>query len=195
MSLSYWTWFDIEDGWDYVYLEASTDGEHWQILKTPSGTSADPQGNSYGWGYTGASGGGSFPTWVQETLDLSQFAGQMLTLRFEYITDSSVTGEGFVLDDITIPEIAYVTDFEAEDEDWKAEGFARVQNSLPQTYKLALISVGDTVTVRNIPLTPDITADIPFTIGNGVDNVVLVISGTTRCTRQLAPYRFSVGKP
>ena len=195
LSLSYWTWFDIEDGWDYVYLEASTDGEHWQILKKPSGTSADPQGNSYGWGYTGASGGGSFPTWVQETLDLSQFAGQMLTLRFEYITDSSVTGEGFVLDDITIPEIAYVTDFEAEDEDWKAEGFARVQNSLPQTYKLALISVGDTVTVRNITLTPDITADIPFTIGNGVDNVVLVISGTTRCTRQLAPYRFSVGKP
>ena len=195
LSLSYLTWFDIENGWDYVYLEASTDGEHWQVLKTPSGTSADPQGNSYGWGYTGASGGGSSPIWVQETVDLSQFAGQMLTLRFEYITDSNVTGEGFLLDDITIPEITYGTDFEADDGGWKADGFARVQNILPQTYGLALISVGDTITVQDINLNPDVTADIPFTIGNVVDNVVLVVSGTTRFTRQLAPYRFSVGKP
>jgi immune inhibitor A len=195
LSLSYWTWFDIENGWDYVYLEASTDGEHWQILKTPSGTFADPQGNSYGWGYTGASGAGSSPAWVQETVDLSQFAGQILTLRFEYITDSNVTGEGFVLDDITIPEIAYNADFEVDNGGWKADGFARIQNILPQTYKLALISVGDTVRVQNLTLKPDVTADIPFTIGNDVDNVVLVVSGTSRFTRQLAPYRFSVGNP
>jgi hypothetical protein len=55
--------------------------------------------------------------------------------------------------------------------------------------------MGDTTTVRNITLEPDITADIPFTISNDVDNVVLVVSGATRFTRQLAPYRFSVIKP
>jgi hypothetical protein len=66
---------------------------------------------------------------------------------------------------------------------------------LPQSYGLALISIGDITTVQNITLKPDITADIPFTIGDGVDNVVLVVSGTTRFTRQIAPYRFRVSKP
>ena len=195
ITLSYWTWFDIEKGWDYAYLEASTDGEHWQILKTPSGTSSDPQGNSYGWGYTGTSGAGSYPTWVHETVDLSPFSGQMLSLRFEYITDANITGEGFLLDDIAIPEIDYSTDFESDDGGWQAAGFARVQNILPQTYKLALISKGVATSIQNITLNADTSADIPFTLGNGLDDVVLVVSGTTRFTRQLAPYRFSVSKP
>jgi hypothetical protein len=195
VSLSYWTWYDIENGWDYVYLEASTDGENWQILNTPSGTSDNPQGSSYGWGYTGASGGGTSPVWIQETVDLSQFAGTNLNIRFEYVTDSNVTGEGFLLDDLSIPVIGYSTDFESNTTDWQAVGWARIQNVLPQSYGLALISVGDTTSVQNITLNPDVTADIPFTIGDGVDNVVLVVSGTTRFTRQLAPYRFSVSKP
>ncbi len=195
LSFSYWTWYDIENGWDYVYLEASTDGVNWHILTTPSGTSSNPQGMSYGWGYTGASGGGSFPVWVHETVDLSRFAGQHISLRFEYVTDSNVTGEGFLLDDLSIPEIGYTTDFETDTGGWQPEGWARIQNVLPQTYALAFISMGDTTTVQNITLQPNITADIPFTIGDGADNVVLVVSGTTRFTRQLAPYRYSVIKP
>ena len=55
--------------------------------------------------------------------------------------------------------------------------------------------MGDTITVQNITLQPNVSADIPFTIGDGIDDVVLVVSGTTRFTRQLAPYRFSVTKP
>ena len=195
LSLNYWTWYEVESGWDYVYLEASTDGVNWQILTTPSGTSANPQGNNYGWGYTGLSGGRSVPTWIQDTVDISQFAGRNLTLRFEYITDANVTGEGFLLDDISIPEIGYTTDFETDNAGWQADGWARIQNILPQNYDLALISMGDTTSVQYLTLNPDITADIPFTIGSGVDNVVLVVSGTTRFTRQLAPYRFYVSQP
>ncbi len=195
LSLSYWTWFDIENGWDYVYLEASTDGVNWIILNTPSGANYDPQGNSYGWAYTGASGGGSSPTWIQETVDLSQYAGRTLTLRFEYVTDANVTGEGFLLDDISIPQIGYSTDFETDAAGWQGNGWVRIQNVLPQSYELALISVGDSTSVQYITLNPDVTADIPFTLGNGVDNVVLVVTGTTRFTRQLAPYRLSVINP
>jgi immune inhibitor A len=195
ISLSYWTWYDIENGWDYVYLEASTDGVNWQTLRTPSGTSDNPEGSNYGWGYTGSSGAGTFPIWIKETVDLTKFAGTNLTLRFEYVTDSNVTGEGFLLDDVSIPEIGYFTDFESDSAGWQAAGWARIQNVLPQSYGLALISVGNTTTVQDITLNPDITADIPFTIGDGVNNVVLVVSGTTRYTRQLATYRFSVSKP
>jgi immune inhibitor A len=195
VSLSYWTWYDIERGWDYVYLEASTDGENWQILQTPSGTSADPQGNNYGWGYTGNSGRGKSPVWIQETIDLSRFAGNTLTLRFEYITDSNVTGEGFLLDDLSIPEIGYSTDFETDNGGWQAEGWARIENILPQNYVLALISFGDRTTVQDITLGPNLSVDIPFTIGDGVDNVVLVVAGVTRYTRQLARYSYSVSAP
>ena len=195
ISLSYWTWYDIETGWDYVYFEASTDGVNWQILNTPSGTSDNPHGTSYGWGYTGASGEGFSPSWIQETVDLSKFAGTNIVLRFEYITDSNVTGEGFMLDDIAIPAIGYSTDFESDAAGWLAAGWVRIQNLLPQSYVLALITLGNTTNVQDINLNPDVTADIPFKIGNGVDNVVLVVSGTTRYTRQLAPYRFSVSQP
>jgi hypothetical protein len=195
LSLNYWTWYDIEKDWDYVYLEASTDGEYWQILNTPSGTSENPQGNNYGWAYTGASGGDSKPVWIHETVNISQFAGQKLSLRFEYVTDSNVTGEGFLLDDLSIPEIGYSTDFETDNSGWQADGWVRIQNILPQTYGLALISTGDDTRIKYITIDPDITADIPITIGSGVDDVTLVVSGTTRFTRQLAPYRISMSQP
>jgi immune inhibitor A len=195
LTLNYWTWYDIESGWDYAYLEASTDGENWQILSTPSGTDADPQGTNYGWGYTGSSGGRFTPVWINETVDLSQFVGQNLTLRFEYITDSNVTGEGFLLDDISIPEIGYSTHFETDSAGWQAEGWARIQNILPQTYRLALVSEGNGTQVQYITLQPDMSVDIPFTLGDGLDGITLVVAGTTRFTRQLAPYRISVIQP
>ncbi len=195
LTLTYWTWYDIEEGWDYVYLEASTDGENWEILTTPSGTGIDPQGSNYGWGYTGISGGISTPAWIFESVDISQFVGQNLFLRFEYITDSNMTGEGFLLDDLSIPEIGFSTDFETDVAGWQANGWAHIQNVLPQSYKLALISEGDVTNIESITIDPDVTADIPFTIGDAVDKVVLVVTGTTRFTRQLAPYRFNISQP
>ena len=195
LTMNYWNWYALEDGWDYVYLEASTDGENWDILTTPSGTDKNPEGNNFGWGYTGMSGGGNSPRWIQESLDLSKYAGQKLTLRFEYITDGNVTGEGYLLDDVSIPQIGYATDFESDNGGWLAEGWARIQNILPQDYRLALISFSDTTSVQYVTLNPDLAADIPFTIGKGVDSVVLAVSGTTRFTRQMAPYRFTVTQP
>jgi immune inhibitor A len=196
LALTYWTWYDIEEDWDYLYVIASIDGEHWDMLNTPSGTADDPIGNNYGWGYTGMSGGGSSPIWIQESVDLSQYAGRTVQLRFEYVTDASVTGEGFLLDDVAVPAIGYSTDFEIDDGGWEAAGWVRMQNILPQTYRLALITSGrSSTTVQYIPMNPDVTADIPFTVGGDVSNVVLVVTGTTRFTRQMAPYSFWVNIP
>ncbi len=188
LTLTYWTWYDIEENWDYVYLLASADGENWEILTTPSGTDDDPTGNSYGWGYTGLSGGE--PRWIQEMVDLSRFSGEQILLRFEYITDAAVNGEGLLLDDVEIPEIRYATDFENDDGGWQAEGFVRIQNVLPQTFRLALIERGAETTVQHIQLSSGNTADIPIRIGSGVNDLVLVVAGTTRHTRQPATYQF-----
>lgn len=57
VHMNYWTWYDIEKDYDYVYVEASTDGQHWNFLTTPSGTDSNPNGASFGWAYTGQSNG------------------------------------------------------------------------------------------------------------------------------------------
>jgi len=186
-SMSFRTWYDLEQDYDYLYLEASTDGETWQILTTPLGTNLDPSGNSFGWAYNGSTTG-----WRQENIDLSQFSGQKVYLRFEYVTDAAVNGEGFMLDDVSVDSIGYFSDFETDDGGWQPDGFVRIQNSLPQTFRLALILKGKTTSVEIITLNPDQSADIPVHIGGDVTEAVLVVTGTTRYTRQLASYQFDI---
>ncbi len=185
IELNFRTWYDIETDWDYVYVLVSEDNETWEIIKTPSGTDTDPSGNSYGWGYTGVTG-----DWVEESVDLSQYAGKKISIRFEYVTDAAVNGEGFLLDDVSVDAAGYQSDFEADNGGWVAEGFVRVQNVLPQTFKLALILTNDS-SVRILPLNADQTAEIPLSLAAG-DKAYLVVSGTTRFTRELATYQIEI---
>ncbi len=193
ITFSYWTWYDIEKGYDYLYLEASTDGRHWSILKTPSCFNNDVSGNAYGCGYTGRSGGGDQTSrWINETVDLSQYAGQKVQLRFEYITDEALNGEGLLLDDVSIPAVNYSSDFETDDGGWVANGFARVENALPQTFRLSLIlKTSSGTTVRYVPVSADETADIPLSLNPG-DSAVLIVTGTQRFTRLPAAYTIQV---
>jgi hypothetical protein len=186
IQFSYWTWYDIEKDWDYLHLAASTDGQTWQLLKTPSGTDDDPSGSSYGWSYTGQTNG-----WIQEEVDLSQFAGQKVQLRFEYITDAMLNDDGFLLDDVSVDAINYTSDFETDDGGWQADGFARVENVLPQTYGLSLIVKGANTTVTRIPLNADQTASIPFSLKEG-EEAILIVTGTTRFTTHGAAYQIEI---
>ena len=192
IEFSYWTWYDLEKGYDYLYLEASTDGQRWAILNTPSCTSQDTSGNSYGCAYTSMSGGGETARWINETVDLSRYAGQTVQLRFEYVTDEGLNGEGLLLDDLSIPAAGYAADFEASDGGWQPDGFVRIENSLPQTFRLSLI-VQDlgTTTVRSIPLDANQTATFPISLGPG-GSAVLVVTGTQRFTRLPAGYSLEV---
>jgi immune inhibitor A len=192
IELSYWTWYDIEDGWDYLYLEASTDGQGWQIIKTPSCSDKDLSGNAFGCGYTGKSGGGSQSSWIQESVDLSSYAGKKIKLKFEYVTDAALNGEGLLLDDLAVKAVNYTEDFEAGQDEWRPEGFARIQNVLPQTFRLALIVSADQgTTVQYIDVRDDQTATIPVSLGSG-ESAVLVVTGTQRFTRLPAGYSVEV---
>ncbi len=186
IELTYQMWYDLEKDYDYLHLEVSEDGEYWQIVQTPSGTGQDITGSSYGWGYNDKTN-----LWVQEKIDLSQYAGKKIFVRFEYITDLAVNGEGFLLDDVRVDAIQYQTDFETDDGGWVASGFVRVENALPQTYRLALITEGVTTTVENIILNEDQTVEIPISLNNG-ERAVLVVTGTTRFTRSPAAYQIEV---
>jgi len=185
IELTFQTWYDIETDWDYVYVEVSENGETWEILTTPSGTGTDPSGNSYGWGYTDVTGG-----WIEETVDLSDYAGKKVQIRFEYITDAAVNGEGFMVDDVRVDAAGYSSDFEADNGGWVADGFVRVQNILPQTFRLALIQTGDS-SVTMIPVSADQAAEIPVSLKAG-ETAYLVVSGTTRFTREPASYQIEI---
>jgi hypothetical protein len=187
VNLSYWTWYDIEQHWDYAYVLASLDGQRWDILTTPSGTDRNPTGNSYGWGYTGVSSRGR---WIEEQVDLSPYAGSTILVRFEYVTDGAVFGEGMLIDDLSIPALGYSSDFERDDGGWEAQGFVWVRNELPQGFRLALVRYGDRTEVEPIGLDSDNQAEIQLDLRAG-EEAVLVVIGTTRFTRQPASYSLS----
>lgn len=187
LTLEYWVWYDIEKDYDYVYLVASEDGNRWQILNTPLGTNSDPSGNNYGWAYNGKSNG-----WVKEIVDLSRFAGKQIYLGFEYVTDAAVNGEGFLLDDISIPEIGYFDDFEQGGGSWETHGFVRIQNLLPQTFRVSLIELGEVSTVESRKVNPGQFISIPINWHHSTEQFILAVSGTTRFTHQSALYQFRI---
>ena len=187
VEMTYQTWYDLENDYDYVFVSASTDGMDWQLLNSTTCTFDNPSGNSYGCGLNGQSN-----SWQEEQVDLSKFAGQEVTVRFDYVTDAAVNGLGMVIDDVRIDALDYFTDFESDDGGWEGEGFVRIQNVLPQTFQLSLITYGAEILVDRIELDPDNRASIDLDIGRDVDSVVLVVSGTTPFTRQRADYQITI---
>ena len=188
IEMTYQTWYDLEEDYDYVFVSATTDMNNWQILNTTSCTSENPSGNSYGCGLNGASGG-----WQLETVDLTPFAGKIVTIRFDYVTDAAVNGDGLVIDDIRVDAIDYFTDFEQDAGGWTGEGFVRINNALPQSFRVNMVTFGDQVNVYPVELDQDNRAMIKISIDEGVESIVLVVSGTTPYTRQRANYQLEIG--
>ena len=187
-TLEFWTWFSIEDGWDYAYVEVSVDdGATWTILEGTHTTSENPLGNSYGHGYTGLSTG-----WERERIDLSPYVGGKLLLRFEYITDDSVYRDGFVIDDLAVPELGFLDDAE-EDMGWQARGFVRIDNELPQEYLVQVVELeadGDNL-VRQAEVDENGNGRILIQgFGERLSNAVIIVSPVTPHTHQ--PARFTL---
>jgi immune inhibitor A len=192
-TLEFWMWYDLEEDWDYAYVEISTDGgETWEILTTPSGTSTNPNGNSFGWAYTGRSGGGKTAEWIQEQVDLSKYAGQEVLIRFEHITDLAVNRPGFVVDDVAVPEIGYFSDFEEGEDGWEPAGFIRHANVLPQRWVVQLILFGPETTVQRLELNEDQAGEWVIPLDRRTDQAVIAISGLAPVTTELGSYGYEV---
>lgn len=130
-TLDFWTWYDIEELWDYGFVQVSTDGgATWTSLYSQRMTyDHDPSAMETIIanlpGYTGSSGG-----WVHETFDLSAYAGQQILLQFRYMTDWGVTMAGFMIDDIRITadgQVLFFDDVETLAPGWTANIWTRYQ--------------------------------------------------------------------
>ncbi|MCA9939733.1 MAG: immune inhibitor A [Anaerolineales bacterium] len=193
-TLNFWSWYDIESGWDYAYVVVSRDdGQTWQPLSTIYTTEANPQGNSYGPALTGISGTGSTPTWVEQSADLTPYVGQSILLRFEYVTDQAVHLAGLALDDISISELGFFDDAESDAGGWQAAGFARHSDVLPQSFLLQLILLSDDA-VRVQPLALDDRQQGTWTLPLDAQfhHAVLVVSGSTPVTTMPSSYAYEL---
>lgn len=104
--LTFWTAWDIEQGWDGGVVELSNnDGATWTRL-TPIG--GYPGTISNGGTLCGiAQGSGAFTgrnqlAFSQREMNLGAHRGQTVRLRWLYRTDSAQTGEGWFVDDIAV---------------------------------------------------------------------------------------------
>ena len=108
-TVNFWTWYFIEEGWDYGFVEALV-GSDWVTVPltdvatgTVVTTDDDPQGNNTeGNGLTGTSGGAYFvdePVYIN--LEATLPAGAT-DVRFRYSTDAAYLDTGWFVDDVTV---------------------------------------------------------------------------------------------
>ncbi|MCH8186012.1 MAG: immune inhibitor A [Chloroflexi bacterium] len=189
-TLRFWTWFRLEEDWDYTYVEASADGgATWTLLEGELTTAENPTGNSFGHGLTGATDG-----WVEETMDLTPYVGGKVLIRFEQVTDDTVYLDGFVLDDISIPELGFSDDAEGPG-GWVARGFERIDNVLIQSYLVQVIELAadGTATVRSMDLDGRNEGQVTLRgFGSDLDHAVVVVSPVAENTHRPARYSLSI---
>lgn len=81
-SLSFWTKYNIEQNWDFMYLEISTNGTNWTSLAT----------------FTGVQN-----TWIEKSYSLNNYLNKSnVFIRFRFKSDIMVNKDGMYIDDFKI---------------------------------------------------------------------------------------------
>lgn len=127
-ELSFWTWYEIEDNWDFGFVQVSTDGGATWVSLPIEGTTVDAVPDAMESivanlpGFTGSSDG-----WVYKTFDLADYLGQTIELQFRYMTDWGTTFAGYYLDDISVTgngAALFFDDAETLDSAWSVDGWS-----------------------------------------------------------------------
>ena len=126
-TLTFWTWYEIEEEWDYGFVEVSEDGGNswYPIAGSITRYSVNPNGST-AWAnslvggqadtdtaITGNSGG-----WVEATFDLP--AANVL-VRFSYYTDEASLEAGWFIDDVSVD--GFSDGFEGGSSNWTLGGW------------------------------------------------------------------------
>jgi hypothetical protein len=193
-SLDYQVWYQIEQGWDYGYVQVSTDqGRTWEIQATLDTSPENPIGNGFGPGYTGDSVG-----WLNESLDLTPYAGQQIQVRFQYVTDDAISGAGLCLRNISSPDESGpdgsgpVTGLAAEDTGWQSSGFVLTNNRVQQDYLVQIIQINQENLVSTMQLDQSNLGEMVIDSPHPPGRLVVAVSAIAPRTLQPAPYTLTV---
>lgn len=99
-TVSFFAKWEIENNFDYVQLEVSTDGGNSWIPQCGKFTNEGSNANSQPTGeplYDGVQN-----DWVLEDISLSDYLGESILLRFHLATDAAVNADGFYFDDLKV---------------------------------------------------------------------------------------------
>jgi hypothetical protein len=107
-SFDFWTWYFIEEGWDFGFVEAMVGGD-WVTIPlfddsaNEITTNDDPHGNNTeGNGLTGTSGGAYFVDEPQYIHLNGTVPAGATALRFRYSTDAAYLDTGWFVDDVMV---------------------------------------------------------------------------------------------
>ncbi|WSQ71807.1 immune inhibitor A [Streptomyces xinghaiensis] len=132
-SLQLKGWWDIEQDYDYLYAEVSTDGgANWKPLDGTANGKAIPRDGGDEPALHGASG-----EYQDLVYPLDAYAGQKIDLRFRYQTDGGLAMMGFAADAISVTadgETLFTDNAEDGDNGWTADGFKRIGESFTNEY-------------------------------------------------------------
>ncbi|QIK74360.1 M14 family metallopeptidase [Nocardioides piscis] len=150
-TLDFWTSYDTEIDWDYVFVEARTpDGTDWTTLPDLNGHTSQATGLSCSSGWrelhpqldyyqtldeatetctpTGKADGdwhaasGNSAGWQEWSVDLSEWAGGPVEVSISYASDWGTQNLGAFIDDVTLPD-GTSTSFEGGELDgWTVSG-------------------------------------------------------------------------
>jgi hypothetical protein len=189
-TLNYAVFHEIETGYDFAYLTVSTDsGQTWQGREAENMQGLDEADDPSDSAFTERFYTGRSLDWVEETADLTPYAGQIIQIRFEYVTDPILTFGGLALDKISIPEIGFYDGAEG-DGGWMAEGFVPATGYGPQQWHVQLITfVAGAPVVQHLLINEDNTATIEFSLDtSGGGRPFLIIAATAPMTLEPAYY-------
>jgi hypothetical protein len=136
-ELSFWTSYDTEPAWDFLFVEAHAVGsDQWTTLPDLNGHTGTSTGDSCpeGWHelhpwlvrYQGANCSGTGTTgtwnaasgtssgWQQWRVSLAPYAGRQVEVHISYVSDWSVQGLGVFVDDIAVSTGEGTTSFETD---------------------------------------------------------------------------------
>ena len=102
-TLSFNAKWDIEKGYDFVELMVSTDGTNY----SPICGKYTVEGSDFQTGGLPLYDGRQLE-WVKENIDLSDYLGQNIKLRFKLTSDGWVNADGFYVDDLEVLKITNV---------------------------------------------------------------------------------------
>jgi immune inhibitor A len=186
-TLDFSVWYDLEEDFDFAYVTISSDSAVSPDILKPEHSSSGEFGPAFsGKSQDEANNDGG---WVSESIDLSQYTGQMVTIRFEVLTDPAISGGGFAIDNIAVPELGFMMDADTEAVGWSADGFVQTSRLLPQPWAVILIEEG--LNRQVTPLSLNELNQGRWTFDFGEDGGILVVSALNPMIATPASYWLS----
>lgn len=138
-KLTFDTYWDIEDNWDFGFVQVSTDdGASWTSLPGAYTTDViDPDGHpDIAANLPGLTGWSCYyaadPCWINLEYDLSAYDGQDILIAFRYMTDWAFTYEGWFIDNVMV-DGTLISDGSSADDFMSYAEFMDVQNQYTVT--------------------------------------------------------------